>query len=478
MTASSFSVTALYVFLVTPGVQSSGISVSVFLRLFTGCMLQFLPYSVLCMLPFRGSFRFSNRKTGAITGLLTGTVCCFFGIIGTLLASFLPDSQLLFQLVNAVFMAGLVPCLIWYIYATRVAWQKKLFIFSFAITSALLITSVTNCASIWYYADKPHEYLPYYGIYNLLNLIVTCVFLPLLWQILRKWYLPVSDGMSRRETGYLAVLSLTLFGILASGLAFIDYIYLVENPMALFLYGAVILLVFLVYAIAFYLSHLAHERNQLQLKSLRMEQQIALQNEQYQRIHDSIEINRRLRHDLMHHMRTLYGYLQTGETGQAEAYLSDYLSKAERYEIRKLCHDPVVNMVVSHYIDMAAQQAIRFTTRLDLPDHLNIAAPDLSVLLGNLLENAITAAAKAEGDSRFIRFHMLCSGSMLAVTCDNGFDGIVRMHDGQYLSSRKGHTGLGLQNLTYIAEKYDGGVEFTHEGNVFHASVMLGLAIQ
>lgn len=451
--------------------------VPIFFRLFTGCMLQIFPYSVLCTLPFRGSLRYSSRKTGIFTVLLTGSVCCLFAVSGSLLASTIPDGQLLYQLVNTVFMAGLVPCLAWYIYAVRTVWQKKLFVLSFALTSALLVTSATNCITTWYYTGKPYEYLPYYGIYNLLNLIVTCVFLPLLWLILRKWYLPVSDGMSRRETGYLAVLSLILFVLLCSGLTFIDYIYLVDNPMALFLYGAVILLVFVVYAIAFYLYHLTHERNQLQLESLRMEQQIALQNEQYRRIHETIEINRRLRHDLMHHMRTLHGYLQAGESGQAEAYLADYLSKADRYEIRKLCNDPVVNMMVSHYQDMASQQNIRFTARIDLPDELKVAAPDLSVLLGNLLENAITAAAKAEGNSRFIRFHMLCSGSMLAITCDNGFDGVVRMDGTHYLSTCENHSGLGLKNLTYIAEKYDGGVEFTHEGNVFHASVMLGLAI-
>ncbi len=449
------------------------IAIPVFLRLFTGCMLQFLPYSVLCMLPFRGSFRHSDKKTGILTVLLTGTVCCCFGIIGSLIASCIPDSQALYQLVNIAFMAGVIPCLAWYIYEVRAAWQKKLFLFSFSLTSALLITSVSNSVVTWYYAGKPYEYLPYYGIYNLLNLTVTAVFLPMLWLILKKWFLPVSEGLSNRETGYLSVLSLLLFLLLSSGLAFIDYSYLLKNPMALFLYGAVILLVFLVYAIAFYLYRLAHERNQFQLKNLRMEQQLVLRDEQYRRIHDSIEINRQLRHDLRHHMLTLRGYLQSGETGQAEEYLSAYLEKADRYEIRKLCHDPVVNMVVSHYLDIAAQQDIRFTTRIDLPDELPVAAPDLSVLLGNMLENAITAAARAQGSNRFIRFHMLCSGKMLALTCDNGFDGAIRMKGDQYLSTREGHTGLGLKSLHFIAEKYDGGVEFTHEGNVFHTSVML-----
>ena len=35
--------------------------------------------------------------------------------------------------------------------------------------------------------------------------------------------------------------------------------------------------------------------------------------------------------------------------------------------------------------------------------------------------------------------------------------------------------GIGLKSIADISEKYHGGVEFTHEGAEFHASVMLGL---
>ena len=78
-------------------------------------------------------------------------------------------------------------------------------------------------------------------------------------------------------------------------------------------------------------------------------------------------------------------------------------------------------------------------------------------------------------DFRFIRFHMLCSGNMLAITVDNSFHGDVKMDGAQYLSSKANHSGLGLHNIEIIANKYEGGVEFTHDSQVFHSSVMLVL---
>ena len=50
-----------------------------------------------------------------------------------------------------------------------------------------------------------------------------------------------------------------------------------------------------------------------------------------------------------------------------------------------------------------------------------------------------------------------------------------KKRDGQYISNKPNHTGLGLSNIQMIADKYEGGVEFTHDLHVFHSSVMLAI---
>ena len=64
---------------------------------------------------------------------------------------------------------------------------------------------------------------------------------------------------------------------------------------------------------------------------------------------------------------------------------------------------------------------------------------------------------------------------MLAITVDNGFDGHVKWDGERYMSTKEGHQGMGLKSIADISEKYHGGVEFTHKGAEFHASVMVGL---
>lgn len=148
----------------------------------------------------------------------------------------------------------------------------------------------------------------------------------------------------------------------------------------------------------------------------------------------------------------------------------------QSYEIQKLCSNPVVNMLLCHYLALAKESRIDFRVRIEIPEELPIQDMDISVLLGNLLENAVTASSRIPEAGRSIRLNMICVGKMLAITVDNSFDGIVKKDsEGAYLSTRHSHRGLGLKSLTEIAEQYGGGAEFSHDKQTFHSSVMLGL---
>lgn len=116
----------------------------IFLRLCFGYLVQIVPFALLCFLPFMNHFRFSKRKTTVLTACIVLGCSLVFSISGTFLASILPGNHSLFQTVNLIFMFCLLPCLFWYIYAIKTIWQKKLFIFSFTLTYALIITSIGN----------------------------------------------------------------------------------------------------------------------------------------------------------------------------------------------------------------------------------------------------------------------------------------------------------------------------------------------
>lgn len=384
----------------------------------------------------------------------------------------LPPTQILFASANMAFLFCLIPCALLYLYLVKEIWQKKLFIFSFTMTAALAMTSVNILIETW----KQHtsnDGLPYGGSTLFTLSIQTVIVIPLLWLLLKRCYSPIADELDQHESGYLSLLSVFLFIVLGSGLIPIDYMN-IYNPLTLFLYFALMFAVFIIYFVCFRLLFLSRQNIKEMQTLAQTQHQLEIQTEQYKRILETTENNRKMHHDLRHHILLIQGFLNAGETRQAEDYLQNYMQTLDKYEVTRFCKNTVINILVSHYQTSAADKEITFTARVDIPSKLTVSDFDISVLLGNLLENAIEAAEHAKEEDCFILLNIICSGKMLAITVDNGFDGHVNLDSGRYLSTKKQHSGIGLKSITNIAEKYNGGVQFSHEETIFHASVMLG----
>lgn len=446
------------------------------LRLFCGCFVQMAPFALLCFYPFKDHFRYSSRKTACLTAVLVLALCSIFTAACCCLTTTVPPSQELFLLANAVFMLCLVPPVAWFLFAVTEIWQKKLFVFSFSITSALAMTSVANAIETRLNLSSLQagtmDGLPYEAtaLFTLSALTAAC--LPLLWLLLKYGYLPVADSLSVKESGYLSALSLLLFACLAAGLVPLSYSNL-YNPVSLTLYCLLLVTVFAVYLVYFRMCFHAHQKEVKAREVLQLGHQFELSNQKYQSIVANVENARKMRHDLRHHMVALQGMLHAGEVDRAEEYLGSYVRELDEAQMEVLCGNPVVDLVVGYYRQLAREEGVGFTVRADVPRDLPASDSDLSILIGNLLENAVEGARGAHSSRRFVSCALVKQGSMLVVTVDNGFDGVVKKHADRYVSSKGGHAGLGLQSVEAVARKYEGSATFSHDGEVFRSSAML-----
>lgn len=435
-------------------------------------LLQVLPYAVLCGYPFRNDFRFPAKKTALLTLLLILALTAADGGVNVYLEAVMANDRSLANAVNAAFFALPAACFLWYLYAVKSIWQKKLFVFSFALLSALVINSLCNLAMNL--TRDNFSYIPANQWTISAGLIIAATAVPLLCLFIKYFYLPVESSMSAKEIGALSIPLLILFAVFSAVFWFMDEFFMIDNPTVLLLYFGAIAAILILYAVIFRMYRLASERHLANEKYMESQYQVSIRDEQYRRIFASIESVRRQRHDMRHHLLILRELLDHSETAKASAYLSQYLDSKPKETAEKLCGNPIVNMIVSHYRDIAEENGIVFSIHINIPDRLPVRDTDLSVLLGNLLENAVEAASSVNPESREIRLNMSRRGNMLGITVDNRFNGIVNQKNGRYVSTKSERRGLGLESISEIAEKYCGGVEFRHEGTMFYSSVMLG----
>lgn len=458
-----------------------------FWRLVIGYLIQVVPFAFLAFYPFKENLRFSRRKLLAMSGVfLTGFAVVFAGT-GCCLQRLLPPDSDIFAVANAVFMLTLVPCALFLFWNVNARWHRKLLVFTFCATSAGVITSIENVISTamldlsWSGSqmipyNRDLDGLPYQGWSLPVLIVMTAVLLPFLLRLIDYAHRSAEDALSPKADIYLSLFSLLLCLVLGYGLSALTRDSL-NDFFSLFMFITLHISIFVIYGIIFRVIRLTYEKNAVQKEADQARYALSLQTEQYRRISESIESSRRMRHDLRHHMVALHGFLQSSDLEEAQKYVEGYLEHSKRQEWISLCGNNVVNIVVCHYRALAAERNIRFTVHISVPEKLGISDEDISVLTGNLLENAIEAAERAKEEYRYIYLNISCSGKMMVIVVDNGFNGNVNMNGGDYFSTKAQHRGIGMQSIQRIIEKYDGSSEFSHEDTVFHFSGMLRMRL-
>ena len=411
-----------------------------------------MPFVLLYLYAFCSRLRFSKRVTAFISAALEAGTGLVFALAVTHIRARFPDVHTSFHMTGLLFIGLLIPCLFGHSFTVRANWNKRLFVLLFIMNGALPVTAICACLQI--------RFLP-----TILFLNAAALF-PL-WLLLKFYLLPVEHEMSAKDSEYLTGLSLLLFLVLSGLFAYSSHKNLFSHPRIFLLYLTILLAILTVYFLLFKIYCSAHD------KYRQMKYQMDLVNKQYKQIQQNIEASRRMRHDLIYHMCTLRGFLIDGETKKAEEYLIEYSGNAEQFEILHVCEYPVINILTGYYNSLAKEHHIHFIPCINITGKLAIHSSDISILLGNLLQNAIEAAGHTRDICPTIRLTMACSGNMLVITVDNSFDGMIKQRNHQYLSTKPGHMGMGLKSLADITEKYDGGIEFSHDGNIFHSSVML-----
>lgn len=184
------------------------------------------------------------------------------------------------------------------------------------------------------------------------------------------------------------------------------------------------------------------------------------------------------RHDYHNHIQVLKAHLEFGryeEAGQYLAMLNDDLTTVDT--VIKT-GNVMVDAILNSKLTMIKEREIQVDATAVVPQDVPFSGIDLSVLIGNLLDNAMEACAQVlNKDERFIRIYIDIVKKQLYISVTNSMDGRARRKGLQYLSTKTGLHGFGLLRIDRIASKYGGFINRQNEEGVFATEVMLPLVV-
>ncbi len=239
------------------------------------------------------------------------------------------------------------------------------------------------------------------------------------------------------------------------------------------LYSWTILAVVLMMSLLLFSLHRQYEAEK-EIARLESEQVQFLKRD-YKVLSSAYSANARLFHDFHHHIGALQQLMAGGKYQEAAAYLDELRAPVQNLRSGYFTGDETADYLISAWSAAAAEAGVPTEIEAEFPRHTNIRSVDLCTILGNLLDNALEAAAAvSKPDERFIRLTIRRINQMVIIRVENSFSAPLKERGGELETTKKGGLhGWGLRSARAAAEKYDGTVKVSCERNVFRAIALL-----
>jgi signal transduction histidine kinase len=207
------------------------------------------------------------------------------------------------------------------------------------------------------------------------------------------------------------------------------------------------------------------EREYLQLAAGNMSERLILMEEVSAQ-------NSRAAHDRRHFNNMILEFLEQGDNNEAIALL-----KKQNQIVPKIskvyCENHVVNASVCHYAKLAEQSGIPTQIELDIPSNVPVDSLELSMVVSNLLENAIVACLKQSGGKPLYINFTCCNVGRLLLEMENSCPEDTTLDENGYpVTLIEGH-GVGSKSVIAFVKKYDGELMYQIENRVFRVRLLV-----
>lgn len=206
---------------------------------------------------------------------------------------------------------------------------------------------------------------------------------------------------------------------------------------------------------------------------------------------DANYVMRAFKHDVKDHLAVLEELYKSGENQEAKEYMSKILDTLDSEKLansNNFIFDTIINLKLEKLLKSNIDIDIKID--INIASNINILAYDLTIILGNLLENAIYALLNDGNDSNDGNDYDDDNNKRLLVSINQSMGNIIVFIENSYIGeiikdnkdlsklisskkyNRKEH-GLGLENVKNTLKNYNGELKIDYTSNIFTATAII-----
>lgn len=189
-------------------------------------------------------------------------------------------------------------------------------------------------------------------------------------------------------------------------------------------------------------------------ESLALNEKLHAQAESVEALSNAYAVQRRLTHDYTAHLVSLYGYLKEGAYDRAEEYTRELLSQHTDRLLAVNTHNAALDALFNQKAFIARKQGIDLRFVVSDLSGLEIRTSDLTVLVSNLMDNAIEACVQLPREQREIEVRAILEETFFFSVRNRSLP--VSIVDGTIPSTKPDPSmhGYGLANVRTILAQY------------------------
>ena len=208
-------------------------------------------------------------------------------------------------------------------------------------------------------------------------------------------------------------------------------------------------------------NQILSEKEYIKLKNRFLENELYYLNELYDK-------NSKNFHDFNNHISVMTLMLESNNYDELKKYL--YKIKFPTKSRRKFnTGNKTIDTVLNIKYTQIEELKIEFNFSYNSLEDINIEPQDISSLLFNLIDNAITASSKT--DTRNITLKICVQGNLIIITIINNCPQETTLYEAKKIST-KNH-GWGIKIIKDITAKYDGEYTATIENSIYKTKIIL-----
>lgn len=420
--------------------------INTYLNIFLGIAEHFFIYACIGFFMWNNQRQITRKK---LTYVVCFLLCVFFSFFLTIWGQY--NGQYWY---NLAFQILIVPVL------SVILFRKKLQnIFLDFVFSVIIFLAVETGIYIMNYIFFISDNANFIALGNLaITIKIICMVLVTAFSTI---YLKQCRKVHLKKRQAVLILLLPLFSIFFFfSLLEMSTVYIQLKSIFLILANIIVLVLLNFYFL--YLWGYLLRSKELETTLRIFQTQNDLQYRHYGQLEEKYKESRKIIHDMKNHLSAIEHLYRQETTVSASPYMEDLYHMLNIMGEKYYSSNSMLNIICNDKLAYAQQKGIHVTAEIGDTDFSDMRDIDITTIFANLFDNAIEAAQETSNPYLKIQIQTIQNFRVISLVNSSPTD-----------LKKKGHMGLGLENVKNTVQQYSGTLTTELSGQEYQVSIML-----